>query len=203
MGNKKKKERGLILLLIVAVLLMTIGFAAYTQNLTINGTVTVKGSPWKIHYVANSIVETTGTGSTTASSKAINTNDTNFAFTVTLEKPGDFYEATIQVINEGSMDAALKKVTMGLSAKDSDNATVNTTDLAKYFSYSIISNTANTYTQTTDNTSGITLNANASHNATHPVKVRVTYVQPANANDLPAKDVTVTVTGQLDYQSTT
>ncbi len=201
MENKKKKERGVLLLLIVAVLLMTIGFAYYTQNLTINGTVTVKGSPWKVHYVANSITESTG--STSATSAQINTNDTNFAFTVTLEKPGDFYEATINVINEGSMDALLKKVTMGLSAVDSDSATVNTTDLANYFNYTITYNNGTPYTQTTDNISGITLAANAAHNATHPVKIRVEYIQPANAAQLPSKDVTVTVTGQLDYQSAT
>jgi len=199
MENKKKKERGVLLLLIVAVLLMTIGFAAYTQTLNINGTVTVKGSPWNVHYVANDI--TPSTNSVTASSATI--DKTDFAFTVTLEKPGDFYEATINVINEGSMDAILKKVTMGLTAKDKDNATVTSTDLAKYFTYTITYNNGTTYTETTDNISGTTLAANAEHNATHPVKVKVTYVQPEEAADLPSKDVTVTVTGNLDYESAT
>ncbi len=194
MGNKKKKERGVLLLLIVAVLLMTIGFAAYTQTLNINGTVTVKGSPWNVHYVEGSI--TPSANSATASSATI--DKTNFAFTVTLEKPGDFYEAEIKVINEGSMEAILKKVTMGLSAKDKDNATVDTKALAKYLTYTITYNNGSTYSTTTEG-----LSTSLPKNTTHPVKVKVTYVQPDEADDLPAKDVTVTVTGSLDYESAT
>ena len=201
MKNKKKMEIGILLVLIIAVLGMTVGFAYYAQNLTINGTVTVKGSPWKVHYVADDITETSG--SETATSATIGNSDTNFAFTVTLEKPGDFYEATINVINEGSMDALLKKVTMGLSAVDSSSNPVSSSDLAKYLTYTITYNNGTPYTATTDNITGITLAANANHNATHPVKIRVAYTQPASSADLPSTDVTVTVTGQLDYQSAT
>ncbi len=194
MENKKKKERGVLLLLIVAVLLMTIGFALYTQTLNINGTVTVKGSPWNVHYVENSITPTDG--SVTATNPTI--DKTNFKFTVTLEKPGDFYEATINVINDGSMDAILKKVTMGLTAKDNDNATVTSTDLEKYFTYTITYNNGTSYSTTTEG-----LETSLPKNTTHPVKVKVTYVQPTDADDLPKKDVTVTVTGNLDYESAT
>ena len=35
------------------------------------------------------------------------------------------------------------------------------------------------------------------------IKVKVTYKQPEQATDLPSKDVTVTVTGNLDYESAT
>ena len=195
MENRKKKERIVLVLLIVAVLLMTIGFALYTQQLNINGTVTVKGSPWSVHFVSNSITESQGSVQATSSS----VSTTNFQFTVTLQKPGDFYEGTVNVINDGSMPAVLTTVTMGLSATDANSQSVSSSDLANYFSYSITYNNGTTYTTTT---SGLST-ALAAGGTTHPVKVRVDYVQPANANQLPSSDVTVTVTGQLDYQSTT
>lgn len=187
MENKKKKERGVLLLLVVAVLIMTVGFALYATTLNINGTVNVKGSPWNVHYDTtygtNGI--TTTSGSVTATSAVINTNDTNFAFTVTLDKPGDFYEATIQVINEGSMPAILKSITMSTLTAAQQN----------YLSYTVsYGGTAYTGTQT-----GLTDSLAAS--GTKLVKVRVEYLTPANQSDLPSSDVTVNVTGALLYES--
>ena len=187
MGNKKKKERGVLLLLVVAVLIMTVGFALYSTTLNINGSVTVKGSPWNVHYDSTYGTSgiTTTTGSVTATSAVVNTNDTNFAFTVTLAKPGDFYEATLQVKNEGSMPAILKTVTMsGVPA-------ANQAYLAYTVTYGI-----NSYTSTTTGLSN-TLAASG----TELVKVRVEYLTPANQSDLPTTDVTVNVTGSLLFES--
>ena len=181
MANKKKKEIGVLLLLIVAVILMTVGFALYTATLNINGTVTVKGSPWNVHWEENNIVPTTG--SVTATNPSI--TKTDFSFTVTLEKPGDFYEATIQAYNEGTMDALLKTLTMSTL----------TTEQAKYLSYTVTYN--GTAYNATSNITGVTLAAGAKH----PVKVRVEYLEPTSSNDLPTTDQTVTVTGSLDYAS--
>lgn len=182
MENKKKKERGVLLLLIVAVLLMTIGFAAYTQTLNINGTVTVKGSPWNVHYVENSITPTDG--SVTATNPTI--DKTNFKFTVTLEKPGDFYEATLNVINDGTFDATLNSIT--LTALDAAEA--------KFLKYSV------TYDGTTYEATRTGLNSSlpfASGSNTKAVKVRVEYIQPESSADLPQENVDVTLTASLDY----
>ena len=180
MSNKKTK--GVMLLLVIAVILMTVGFAAYAQRLNITGNVTVKGKPWNVHYVNNSITPTSG--SVTATNPSV--NNTDFEFTVTLEKPGDFYEATINVINEGSMDAYLKKITM------SDISTHS-----NYLSYTVTYNNGTAYTATSNVSPVVKLDAGA----THPVKVRVEYLKPATSDDLPDNNVTVTVTGNLDYSS--
>lgn len=83
------------------------------------------------------------------------------------------------------MDAYLKKITMNDISTHS-----------KYLSYTVTYNNGTTY-NTTSNVSGVTLAANA----THPVKVRVEYLEPASSTDLPSGDVNVTVTGSLDYSS--
>ena len=70
-----------------------------------------------------------------------------------------------------------------------------TTEQAKYLSYTVKVN-GTTYTETTDN-----LDVALAAGGTHPVIVRVEYSQPQDASDLPQEDQTITVTGNLDYES--
>lgn len=179
MSNKKTK--GVMLLLVIAVILMTVGFAAYAQRLTINGNVTVKGKPWDVRYDKTKGVTEAGNG--TAISKTL--TDTDFTFAVTLEKPGDYYEATFDAKNFGSMTAYLKALTMS-----------SITEHSKYLEYKVTYNGTD-YLASNGSITGVSLAANASHT----VKVKVTYLEPASSNDLPSGDVTVTVTGSLDYSS--
>ena len=179
-NTKEKNVKGILLLLVIAVLIMSVGFAVYSQSLNINGTVTVKASKWDIRY--NSTYTET-TNSEVASAKSYS-GDTTFSFTVTLNEPGDFYEATVEAENFGTFDAKMKKITMSSL----------TTDQAKYLSYTVTYG-GTAYTATTDD-----LNVALAAGAKAPVKVRVEYLQPANSDDLPENDVVVTVTGSLDYE---
>ena len=178
MSNKKTK--GVMLLLVVAVILMTVGFAAYAQRLTINGNVTVKGSPWDVRYdVTKGVTENHGT----ATSKSL--TDTDFTFAVTLEKPGDYYEATFDVKNFGSMTAYLKAITMSSISAHS-----------AYLSYTITYDGVE-YTSSQSGLTGKSIAADGSKT----VKVKVTYLAPASSSSLPTSDVNVTVTGSFDYSS--
>ena len=104
---------------------------------------------------------------------------------VTLTKPGDFYEFTVNVKNTGTFDANLTGITMSPL----------TTEQSKYLTYEIDYN-GNTYTSTQTglsislaNTSGIV-----------PVKVKVSYVQPEKPADLPSSEVTIPLTASLTYK---
>ena len=184
MKNNKKKERSIIILLIVAVLLMTVGFALYEQTLNITGSVTVKGKPWNVHYVNDDITETQG--SVAANPKSV--NDTDFSFTVTLNKPGDFYEATVKVKNEGTIGAVLKKIRLSPTL---------TAEQQNYLSYSV------TYDGTAYTASNENLNLELAAGATKNVVVRINYIQPESASQLPSNDVTFTLDGHFDYESAT
>lgn len=163
---------------------MTVGFALYSTTLNINGNVTVKGSPWDVRYIKNQIDVTEGsvTKDVTAS-----VNDTDFAFTVTLEKPGDFYEATVTAKNYGTVPAKLTGITM--SGVDSTNS--------DYLSYTVTYNNGTPLTASDSN-----MNIAMASLAEHPVKVRVEYKKVANTDLLPKEDVKVTVTGKLNYEDT-
>jgi len=183
MEKHKNTQTLVIAVLAFAILFMSVGFAAYSSKLNINGTATVKASKWSVHYVTNSYSESTGSNQATSHS----ITNTDFTFAVTLDKPGDFYEATVNVINDGTFDAKLTALTM--STLDAAQA--------KYLTYTVTyDGTSYTASQT-----GLTnLLPYATGSNTKAVKVRLEYVQPENSADLPQDDpVDVTLTASLDY----
>ena len=189
MERQKNTQTIIIGVLAVAVLMMSVGFAAtaYTQNLNINGSnATIKAAKWSVHFDEDASKYAESTGSVAATTHSV--TGTTFTFDVTLAKPGDFYEATVHAVNDGTFNAALQSITMGgVSAEQ-----------AKFVSYSITYNNGTTYTATNDSITGITLPAT---NGDHPVKVRVEYLQPADENDLPTTaDVPLTLTATLNYE---
>lgn len=186
MNNKKSKKGLVIFLVLLAVVLMTIGFAAYTQNLTINGQAAVTASSWKVRYNSTKGVVPTSNSNVTANPETISTNDTKFEFTVTLAKPGDVYEVQIYPHNYGTLDAYLTSIDMS-----GPNA-----DQAKYLSYTIDYG-GTTYTGPQTGITGKKLAANGEET----VKVKLAYILPESASDLPATNQTITISGNLGYSS--
>lgn len=183
MEKNKNTQILVIAVLSFAILFMSVGFATYASTLNINGTATVRANKWSVHYVDSSYAEQTGSKVATSHSLT----NTDFTFAVTLEKPGDFYEATVNVINDGTFDAVLKSLTM---------STLNEAQ-AKYLTYTVTyDGTAYTSSQASlSNSLPFTTGSN-----TKTVKVRVEYVQPETSTDLPEENVDVTLTASLGYE---
>ncbi|MBR4178746.1 MAG: hypothetical protein IKR57_05325 [Bacilli bacterium] len=180
MRKEKSLQNIIIVILAIAVLAMSVGFAVYEQNLSITGTATFTASKWDVHFDTSTFNETSDIK---ASSKEV--GNTAITYSVTLPSPGSTYSFTVNVKNFGTIDATLKKITM----------TGLTTEQAKYITYTV--NYAGTdYTQTTDN---LSIGLAAQNHATATVTVTVSYVKPANATDLPSTDQNVTLTAQFDY----
>lgn len=173
-----------IILLIVAIVAMSIGFAVFSSNLKINGSATVSSSSWKVEFDPATLEVTEGSVSATEPS----INATTATYTVTLAKPGDFYEFTVDVKNLGTFDANLTSVTMSDISQHS-----------KYLTYSVTYGSQSPYTQTT---SGLSLPL-AAESGVETVKVRVEYVQPADSTDLPATEQQVTLNTTLLYEQAT
>ncbi len=182
-GNKKGQQL-LIIALVVAVVAMSIGFAvtSYTTTLNITGnTVTAKAAKWDVHFDDTSYTETTGTGYVAASSHTL--TGTTLTYAVTLE-PGQIYEATVTVKNEGTFDANLTGITLSGLTSAQEN----------YIHYSIFYN-GTEYTAS-NNSLAIAL---AKTTGTATVKVKVEYYLPNDAADLPATDATLNLTSSLTY----
>jgi hypothetical protein len=99
--RRNNKQKLAISLFILALLSIGLVYAALTSNLTINGGTKLAGNTWDIHFanlnVTNGSVEAT-------TPAAINpTDNKKISYAITLEKPGDFYEFTVDVVNAGSI----------------------------------------------------------------------------------------------------
>ena len=109
MKNNNSKKKSLKYLLVL-LLLISVGYAAIATTLKINGTATVKSSKWDVYWEPTSISVTQGSVSATGENAAHVTNDTTkdeVAFNVNLDEPGDYYEFTVDAVNNGSIDAVI------------------------------------------------------------------------------------------------
>ena len=114
MRKEGRIQNFVIALFGIAIVAMSIGFAAYATTLTIGGggnntsgtNVTLKKA-WDVHYDT-----TTGASETVGQDlgEVTNTTVTNVNFTATLEKPGDTYTFTLPVKNDGTVNNRIKKM---------------------------------------------------------------------------------------------
>lgn len=182
--RKMEKQRNtqmlVILVLAVAVLTMSVGFAAYSTSLSINGTANVSAASWDVKFDT-----TTFTESSTIKATTKNITGTNVTYTVALAKPGDFYEFTIDVKNLGTFNANLTDVSL----------TALTEEQSKYLTYKLSYKGVDYSSKAT----GLSVPL-AAKTGVEPVTVRVEYVAPADPADLPAADVELSLTASLTYK---
>ena len=180
--EKRINHSGIVIVLLaVALVAMSVGFAVFSTTLNFNGEAQVSSSSWRVELDESSYEETEGSVSP---SSAPTINTTSMTYNVTLAKPTDFYEFTIDVKNLGTFDANLKSITM------SDISTHS-----NYLKYTVTYK-GQEYTQTTPDLS-IPLTAGS---GVETVKVRVEYIQPADSSQLPSSPQNVTLTTSLDYE---
>lgn len=186
MNKEKNTQTVVIAILAVALLVMAVGYAGYTQNLQINGTAKAVASSWNIIWDKASIAQA-GKTLTEASSAAVGENqyfvdsaNTTITYNVKLEKPGTYYELSVNAINAGTIPANLKSIT--LSTPTTDKVTYKVTYAG---------------TEYTASASDLTIPLAA--NGTAAVKVRIDYPMPASDSDLLKEDVTMTLNATFNY----
>lgn len=168
------KKRGntqniLIIALSIVVIAMSIGFAAIERDLQITGTVNLTGNVFQVQFQDNSYDEVENSVQATSATLS----GLSGTYTVTLAKPGDFYEFTGVIENVGNFDASLTEVTLTNSL---------TAEQQKYITYTVTYDSTS-YTQTTTGITGVTLSHTTGSN-TVPIRVRVLYNVPTVEADL-------------------
>ena len=173
---KNRKTLTLVLcLILVSVFTLTIAYAALNAVLTIQGSSQVSSAEWDIH-LANPVVKS---GSATTDEPTL-TNGKSLTFSTTLNMPGDFYEFTVDVINAGSIDAMIEKVTKTPEL---------TADQAKYLKYEV------SYA----NGEELTTKQLVKKNSSVSLKIRVEYRRDINSSDLSISNETLNLGLQVDY----
>ena len=171
----RKVLYGILTIALVCVFTLTIAYAALNAVLTISGSAQVTSADWDIHLANPKVTN----GSATTAVPSITSGKT-LSFSTTLNMPGDFYEFTVDVVNSGSIDAMIDKVTKTPEL---------TADQAKYLKYEV------SYA----NGESISTKQNIASGVTMPIKVRVEYRKDLVASDLPTGQVQLTLGLVLDY----
>lgn len=184
MRRERSLQNIIIIVLSIAVIAMSIGFATYSTTLNINGTAKFTPAKWDIHFVSNSFTE--NANNTGVSNTTHTVTDDTVTYAVTLDEPGSTYSFDVQVKNFGTIKGKLVKVEMPTL----------TTDQAKYIEHTVKYG-ANTYTSTTD---GLAIKIDPNETETITVTVTVKYNYPEEASDLPTTEQTFNANVKLYYK---
>ena len=108
-----KHKNALIGALLAVVFVMAVGYAAFAQQLTINGSADIT-SKWDVHmesegadYVPTSTMGTTPTGTV-----RVDDGGLTASFSANFTSPGDKITYTIPIVNAGTLDARLSNITL-------------------------------------------------------------------------------------------
>ena len=131
--NEKHESRSkniLIGVLLAVILIMGVGYAAFAQQLTINGTAKIS-SNWNvgISSISGTVSHSSSTTDGTTSIGTPTYNSTTANFDATLIAPGDVVVYTVTVKNSGTIDAKLTDVELLVGPNDS--SMTEQTDLTK------------------------------------------------------------------------
>ena len=183
MQKQKNIQLIVIGILAFAVLFMSIGFAAYSQVLNINGMATVgSGNKWSVHFNPN----TYQLGEGSVKPTALEFTDNSVDFAAHLEKPGDYYLFSVKAANNGNYDGIL------------DNVWMTTPDakLEPLVDYTVYYNNEYTFTSSKFNLN-YAVNKNAGMD-TKSIVVKVLY-NPDEGAEIPAEGVDFDFNLTLDF----
>ena len=116
-------RKHLKLISLILILIISIGFAYLTSSLVINGIIGYKGNTWNsyfdnIHMITNDVG---------GDKPTINNSKDTIDFSITFSEPGEVYKFSVDVVNDGTIDAMLSEIlTTGI-----------TTSNSKYLSYTV------------------------------------------------------------------
>ncbi len=200
-----------IVALVVAVVGLGIGFAAFTTNLTISSSakVTPSQSAFKVKFKANTLSCATHTGSgSAASSGTIGTDGLSISgISVTLTKPGDSVTCTATITAEGDYDAYLTALTTGKLTCTGKSSTLGAlgssacSAIKATFTVGSATATATTASASNAATLGELVKITKAGNTfgTNTLKVKIEYLSSGTPTD---EELTITVpTTTLKYET--
>ena len=174
---KNHINQKLIAIAVLLLLVISVGYAALSTTLQINGTANVASNTWLIYFTNVDI--TTGSVTATTVPTTSGTSTTSLTWEVNLQTPGDFYEYYVDVKNDGTIDSMIGSL----------SNTSLTTNQAKYLNYNVTYDDGATIEQYDKLDAGETVT----------LKVRVEYKTDLNPEDLPSDPSTVTLTYTSNY----
>ena len=174
-GRNRKALYMILGILLVSTFSLTIVYAALSVTLNITATADISAASWDVH-LDNVQVKS---GSVSGTAPTI-TGGTTATFSTSLTTPGDYYEFTIDVVNNGTIDAMIDGV--------SKTPTL-TTAQAKYLNYIV----------EYQNGESINNKQLVAKDSFVRLKVRVEFRKDLTASDLPTTSESLTLSFTVNY----
>ena len=181
--EKERRVKWLVIVsLIVAVLGLTIAFAALSETLTINGTATLDAAKWGIKF--NNLTSGTKIGDAIVNNEATIADDkvTIENIDVTLKTPGDSVTYKVNLVNEGTINAEISNI----------KVPELTEEQKRYIEFKVTYDTGEEVTQ------GDILNSGATKNLT----IKIEFKKDITASDLPSNAQQINLSYKLDFVQT-
>lgn len=175
--KKKSSKKFVLSVLALLLLTITVGYAALSTTLNINGTSKINNATWNVHF--ENIQVTSGSVSATKAA-AIDTATTTVDYNVDLTKPGDFYEFTVDVKNTGSINAKLSALPTLSGVSTAQDVYTN-------------------YTVTYKDGTAIKADDKLAAGETKTLKVRVEFDKNITNDQLPTEAQTLNLTFAMNY----
>ena len=194
MDNKKTYGIiGVAVLVLVVVAVVSIAYAGFTQNLTINGQATVVASSWKVVFSDLQEKVVTGTAEE-ISAPTITSNDTHIGdYAVEFTTPGDSISYDFKVKNDGSFDAKVSSINLNTPSclGSGQSASTDQDNVCQNLEYKL------TYKGGGQINVGDKITSGGSKDLT----LTLTYKSDLTADKLPKSDVTISnLDGTLSFQ---
>ena len=117
-NSQKSNKKYLIILLIVFLLALAIGYAAWTDTLTITGTANANGS-FDLQFQNPTVVKTVGCNAESTTAVLSEENDKLTVTVKDLAYPGAGAQFHVEIVNKGTVPAKVTAVTpTGLTGSD-------------------------------------------------------------------------------------
>ena len=173
--NNRKLLYIMFIIALISVSTLTIVYAALNVTLNIVGTADISAASWDVHLDNINV----NTQSVSGNTPTI-TGGTTATFSTKLEVPGDFYEFTVDVVNDGTIDAMIESIV---------KTPTLTTVQAKYLKYEV----------EYQNGESINTRQLVEKNSFVRLKVRVEFRKDIIADDLPSTAETLNLSFTVVY----
>ena len=190
MFDKKTKIIAGSIVALAVIVVLGIVYAAFTQQLTINGSATGRSSSWKIYFSRLTGPTLNGTAKQITAPEIKSNSTTIGDYSVTVTSPGDYIEYEFDVTNDGDYDATLTGLTINNNNNltyvgSGDNKTNDENNVKSQIEYTLKYSDGTTVSQ----------NDTLKSKETKTMRLRLTYKTFNDASLLPKADVAISGLG--------
>ena len=182
--EKERRTKALVVVVLLVVIAdLTVAFAALSTTLNINGTAYLDAAKWGIRFENLSSPTKIGSATTTGTAKIEETKAAEITgMNVSLSIPGDKVVYTVDLVNEGTINAKIDKI----------EKTELTSEQQKYLIFKVTDKNGREVSE------GDILSAGETRNLT----ITIEFIKDLTKEDLPTSTSTISLSSKLNFVQT-